>query len=75
MLKFFSPQLFRLILAIAIGTNYSLIKKASACLQRLLFDLIVVLGAGIEPARLLRAQDFKSCVSTSSTTSASCKAF
>ena len=26
-----------------------------------------VLRAGIEPARLLRAQDFKSCVSTSST--------
>jgi hypothetical protein len=26
-----------------------------------------VLRAGIEPARLLRSQDFKSCVSTSST--------
>ena len=31
------------------------------------FDFFIVLGAGIEPARLLRAQDFKSCVSTSST--------
>ena len=31
-----------------------------------------VLGAGIEPARLWRAQDFKSCVSTSSTTRAAC---
>ena len=28
---------------------------------------INVLRAGIEPARLLRSQDFKSCVSTSST--------
>jgi hypothetical protein len=31
------------------------------------FNFVEVLRAGIEPARLLRSQDFKSCVSTSST--------
>jgi hypothetical protein len=42
------------------------LKKAGKPLLPMLYSLVP--GAGIEPARPQRPQDFKSCVSTSSTT-------
>jgi hypothetical protein len=35
--------------------------------------IVLVPGTGLEPVRLLRSQDFKSCVSTNSTTQAGLK--